>query len=274
MKRALNNPGFKAIDLAKVLTVATLSLGCHMTYAEDDIVTDRPDFVESSDVVGQGRFQIETAIAIERNRASGLRERTTTTPTLLRYGVSETWELRLETDGHTVYRARDLNDGMRSSDRGYSDLSIGAKWHAFDAAEYRPSVGVLAHIDTNSGTKPFRGNDHRPSLRLVAEWDLPYDMGLGVMPGITYEKDAQGDRFYSGIFGIVLGQSWTDRLRTFVEVAVPQIARSNHGGTVATFDIGAAYLLTKDVQIDTALYKGLNSRTADLAWAIGLSVKF
>ncbi|HYL25874.1 MAG TPA: transporter, partial [Burkholderiales bacterium] len=37
--------------------------------------------------------------------------------------------------------------------------------------------------------------------------------------------------------------------RTFVETAAPQIASGRDGGTVASWDIGAAYLLTNDWQL-------------------------
>ena len=35
--------------------------------ADDAIATDRPDFVESSNVVGKGRMQVETSLAMDRN---------------------------------------------------------------------------------------------------------------------------------------------------------------------------------------------------------------
>jgi hypothetical protein len=72
----------------------------------------------------------------------------------------------------------------------------------------------------------------------------------------------------------VLGKSWTERWRTFVEYSAPQIARSSHGGSQTTFDIGTAYLLTDTVQIDAALSRGLNKTTPDWSWTIGLSAKF
>jgi hypothetical protein len=94
------------LNVIPIFAFATLSLASHLAYAEEDkIVTDRPDFVESSDVVGKGRFQVETALEIERNRNAGIKERTTFTPTLLRVGISENWELRMETDGRTVNRS-------------------------------------------------------------------------------------------------------------------------------------------------------------------------
>ena len=49
--------------------------------AADSIATDRPDFVESSDVVGKGRVQIETGLAFESNRTPLEKTRTRSTPT-------------------------------------------------------------------------------------------------------------------------------------------------------------------------------------------------
>jgi hypothetical protein len=132
----------------------------------------------------------------------------------------------------------------------------------------------LAHVDLDSGSTAFRGNDLRPSLRIVAEWNLPAGLSLGVMPGLSFDKDQNGNRNWNGIFATVLGKSLSEQTRVFVEIALPQIARSQHGGTVATLDIGMAYLLSPKWQIDTALYKGLNKNTADLTWTAGLSSKF
>ncbi len=53
-----------------------------------------------------------------------------------------------------------------------------------------------------------------------------------------------------------------------------QIASNEDGGTQATLDVGAAYLLTDNVQWDVAVYKGLNDRTADLGLTSGLSVRW
>jgi hypothetical protein len=237
--------------------------------ADNSIVTDRPDFVESSAVVGRGRFQIETSVAVERNKADGIKERTTATPTLLRFGVGDALELRLETDGRVVYKTDNA-----PTERGYGDLSLGVKWHALDAAGSAPSVGVLAHVDIDSGSSQFRGNGNRPSLRVVAEWELPNNMSLGVMPGIVYDKNADGGRFVAGILGVVVGKSWTEKARTFIEVGMPQIARGKNGATVANLNLGAAYLLSDTLQIDTALARGLNHRTADLSLTVGLSAKF
>jgi hypothetical protein len=232
---------------------------------DEPIATDRPDFVESSDVVGKHRLQIESSIALDRDSSAGGRQTLRSTPTLIRFGISDTLELRVESDG--VLRQRSAT-GRES---GVADTSLGLKWHALDAAGGMPSVGVLLHADLSSGSAAFREEGTRPSARVVAEWELPHEMSLGMMPGIAYEK-SHGGRVY-GIFGLVLGKSLSERLRTFVEVSSPHIARAAHGGTEAVVTAGAAYLLRKNLQIDTALSRGLNSRTPDHSLTIGLSIK-
>lgn len=242
--------------------------------AEEPIATDRPDVVESSDVVGRGRFQIETSLAFERDKSGDIRSRVRSTPTLLRIGVNDTWELRLETDG----RLRSTVDDTagRTRDSGYADVALGFKWHMQDGDEAtgRPGIAWLVHIDVDSGSAPFRGQGLRPSVRMVAEWELPNDIAVGVMPGLFADRNTDGKRFVGGILAAVASKSLTERLRGFAEVAASQLASTRNGGNVVTFDAGLAYLLTKDMQLDVAVARGLTKSTPDFAWTVGWSARF
>jgi len=238
-------------------------------HAQDEIASDRPDLVESSQVVGRGRIQLETGLLLERDRSGEGRERTLSMPTLLRFGLDGKLELRVETDGRTIRHARE--DGRRSTEAGYADTALGFSWHARDAAGSLPSVAVLLAGELDSGSRAFRGQGIRPTLRVAAEWDLPGEMSLGVMPGVGVERDESG-RYRYGILAAVIEKPLGERLRGFAEVALPQIARARHGGTEASFDIGAAYLLSKDVQLDAMFSRGLNSRTPDYAFTVGVSI--
>ncbi len=258
-----------------VFPVLGLVLPCIVSAEEKDkIATDRPDFVESSEVVGKGNFQIEAAVQAERNKQNGRRDRTYFMPTLFRYGISENTELRLETDGRTVFRTEDLNTGQRETVAGYADVAVGLKWHVLDRKAGAPSVALLFALDIDSGNKIFKGEGLRPSVRVPVEFEFADEVSFGIMPGLTYDRNQDGKRFTSGIFAAVLGKGWTDRFRTFVEVAASQIAKSEDGGNIVTFDVGAAYLLTDKIQIDAALYRGLNRNTPDIALTVGFSIKF
>ncbi|HEY5798678.1 MAG TPA: transporter [Burkholderiaceae bacterium] len=234
----------------------------------DSIATDRPDFVESSQVVGKGRLQVESSVALERDRVDGVRARTLSTPLLLRYGIADTVELRVETDG----RLHSSIDGLPLQ-RGYSDASVGAKWHLREQDGALPATAILAHVDLRTGSQAVRAAAPRPSLRVVGEWEWADEFSFGLMPGIASERDEHGARRTSAIFAAVLGRQWSDRLRSFIEIAAPRLARSRDGGSQVTLDIGAAYLLSPTVQLDTALARGLNRHTADLSWTVGLSFK-
>ena len=89
-----------------------------------------------------------------------------------------------------------------------------------------------------------------------------------------HQVNDDGDRYTGGILGSVVGKGWTDEFRSFVEYSSEQIAHVRDGGTSSSLNAGVAYLLTKTVQLDTALSRGLNSRTPDWGWTVGLSMKF
>ena len=258
--------------MTAAFTILSMAAAAHAE--EKPIGTDRPDFVESSQTVGQGRFQIETSVARERHSNAGVKTTRLTTPTLMRYGIAPAWELRLETDGYTLQREHDWTSSTTSTQRGVSETSIGLKWHTQDGEDAVPSIAWLFHADLPTGSRAFRGNGVRPSLRAVFEWELPQDFSLGVMPGIIYDTTDTHRRHAAGILAAVLGKSWNDRFRTFVEISGQRIASSRNGGSTVTYDTGAAYLLTNDVQVDTAFSWGANKNTPNFAWTVGLSVRF
>jgi len=244
-------------------------------WADDEpIATDRPDFVESSDVVGKGRFQIETSLAWERDRAGGVKARLASTPTLLRIGVGNTWELRFETDGRLRLRAEEA--GVTTRERGWSDLAAGVKWHQRDGDEEAgtPGLAWLLHVDMDSGSGAFRGQGLRPSLRFVAEWELAGGWSAGLMPGLYRDRDEDGRHFVGAMLAGVVGKSLTDQLRGFVELSGQQLASRRHGGSVVTLDAGLAYLLERNLQLDMAVSHGINKNAPDLSWTVGLSARF
>lgn len=253
----------KPIVLASCLTLFGIASLAHAE--EDPIATDRPDFVESSLTVGDRRLQVETSVAWERDGdVDGY-----STPTLFRYGLGPTWELRLETDGWQQF---DAPGGADVS--GFADVSLGIKHHLASSDDGSASLAWLLHVDLPSGARALRGHGARPSFRLVAEWDLSETLSAGVMPGVIWDDDGDGHRYAAGIFGVVVGKAWTEHSRSFVELALPQIANSDDGGTIALLDVGSAWLLSNDVQLDAVYSYGLNDRSPDHALGVGLSLRF
>jgi hypothetical protein len=247
---------------AFALFLASLFTGFE-AFAAEPIDTDGPDFVESSEVIGKHRFQYEADVVSQRDRRPQTAGETTSTPTLLKYGITDTVELRLETEGRIRIANESGDAGVSSLQTGTGDTALGLKWHTQDreAAAGRPAISWILHFDTPSGTDGFKGHGIRPSLRSVVTWDLPQNFALGLMPGIKYDATNDGHRFTSGIFGAVLNRRITETFRAFAEISVPQLAPSRDGGTLADWDIGAAYLLTNDTQLGVRTGVAANRNT-------------
>lgn len=217
--------------------------------AEDDsTATDRPDFVESSDVVGKGRVQIETSLAWERDRQGGKTSRLRGTPTLLRIGLNDALEFRLETDRRLQGRFGD--DSTTVYEAGWGDEDKGT-----------PGMAWLFHADVDSGS--YRGQGIRPSVRFVAEWELPGGLSVGVMPGLYQERNEAGGRYVGAVMAGVIGKPLAERLRGFAELSAQKLTSARNGGNVITADISIAYLLTRDLQVDTAVSRGVNRNSPD-----------
>jgi hypothetical protein len=234
-------------------------------HADDDTINpDRPNVANSSQVVGSHRMQLETGVQWDRQRDLDAHVHTLTTPTLLRIGVLDALEMRVETDGRTIEHASDPLTGMHTVSAGWADLSAGLKWHVADQDGMRPSVGMIAEVALPTGSAALRGSGFRPAVELPVEWDLGHDWSLGVMPGVVRDSDVT-----YGVFAASVGKAFSERLHGFAEVAAPQIGH----GTQAIVDTGVSWLVNRDCQIDAMVVHGVNRQTPGLSLAFGVSVR-
>src|SRR5262247_1179263 len=92
---------FRLTPLAGLLVILAAAPGQAQTSQPDpELVTDRPDFTESSEVVGRGVLQVESGLTLEQPDDS---VRQVTLPQLLfRFGLGSRVELRLASDGYVA----------------------------------------------------------------------------------------------------------------------------------------------------------------------------
>ncbi|MBC3872526.1 transporter [Undibacterium flavidum] len=245
------------------------------TDSDDVISSDRPGFVESSKVMGRGRFQFESGLGLTNNNQQGVRETSTSLPFLLRYGSADTWELRLESDGWTQVRTRQADQSV-SRQHGYTDLNLGLKWHMQDGDETKAQAAIawLAGLDLTTGSAAFRGAAATPSVRMVAEWELPQDFSFAIMPGISWERNDTGKRFSKGILGLTLGHALNEHWNAYVELSGEQLAAKHNGGSVVSYGAGVSCIVTRDVQIDFSMAKLWSGNAPNLQAGLGFSLRF
>ena len=178
--------------------------------------------------------------------------------------------LRLESDWFIRSTLDEGGTAPEVTTQGVSDFAVGVKW-AFFAPETgtAPAMAALAHADLPTGSDAFRGSGTRPSFRVSPKL-AERAWGIGVMPGILYGRD-DPDRFFSGIFGAVVGKGLTNSVRAFVEIAFDQIAEDQHGGNVGYVDFGGTFLLNPRWQLDAAAALGVTDQALDFGLTFGLS---
>ncbi|WP_158218823.1 transporter [Roseateles aquatilis] len=247
--------------------------------AKDTIEPDQPGIVESSSTVGKGRVLLETGLGYSRDKSDGVRSRSWSTPTLLRFGFAEDWEFRVETDGYQRLRATDTATGATARASGWADTALGVKWHVqeSDGDTNKPGLAWLLHFDMDSGSAAFRGQGVRPSLRLTAEWDLPRDWSAGLIGGLYRDRREAGDgggHYIGGILGASLGWPINDRWKGYVELAGDQLASNRNGGRSISAGTGVTWLLDRRLQLDASINRGLTRQTADWVLGLGVSIGF
>lgn len=227
--------------------------------------------MESSDVVGIGRQQIEVGFSLERFKTHTEETNTFTTPLLFRFGAGTNWEARIETDGWTSSSVKEPSQTTKET--GVSDIALGLKVHLQDNRGLSPALAILIHLDIDSGTSQFRGNGIRPSLRTVAEWQLSDRTSLGLMPGIALDRNNK-HQFTSGILATTYGIQINSLMHGFLEIAAQQIAKNEDGGNIITYDSGISFLLTENTQVDTIISLGANKNSPDWSAGVGFSHRF
>jgi len=239
----------------KLTVLALLFLIASSAFAQDLINADRPGIADSSSVVGPRIFQIE--MGLERDHGSD--GRSLATPLLLRYGVSKSFEFRVEGDGYIHA------DGAN----GFAPLSIGAKYHFLEA----PSLGVIARVFVPSGSGAQRSHTTNGDVRLAADIDLGEKWSLNPNIGIASQDDGDG-RFTSGLAAMTLQYSFSDRTNVFVDGAM-QSPEEKRGTTSLVFDVGGAWVVGRNTQLDAYAGWGAHGATAPNVFVgAGISRRF
>jgi hypothetical protein len=234
----------------------------------DVINTDRPNFANSTSIVEPGSLQWESGVSRQESQdANGTKTWLTQTPLLLRAGWLPNLEGRFGWDGYEWSRV-----GNDAAD-GAGDLNLGVKWKHRQQTGAMPAIASLLSIAIPSGARNVRHVGYRPGWQLPLDWSLPADFTWTVMPGITYDTTDENKRFWDPVLGTVLNYGWTPRLQTFVEWADQQWAPVVDGGVIQTFDFGATWQILRDLQLDGAVWYGLNRNSPVMYWTVGLSTR-
>lgn len=222
---------------------------------EPDLINpDRPGIADGSNVIGAKRFQIESGGQMEFRRSEGSREHTFFVPTLLRFGIDSSWEVRIE--GNTFTRVTTFDSGnMTDQTSGFAPTSIGFKFHLYNSnGDHQISLGTIVRVFPDWGSREFRTQHTNGDIRLAADWNFAPCLKLSLNPniGLARYEDDQGRLFTAGLFAITLNYQPTKRLNPFIDLGV-QFPEVPNGKSAAILDGGVAYIIGRNLQLDAGI---------------------
>ena len=241
------------------------------------LVTDRPDFTESTDAVQRGHFQLELGYTFTYDREVADRVRDHTAPEfLLRVGLFDDFELRLGWDGYSWTQSLFAGRTRRGRSvtredwmQGSNDVSIGFKYKFFEQAGLRPHFGVIGAVSVPSGSASLSSGDVDPQLVLLWAYDVTDWFSVAGNVGLAAPTDADG-RFFQTSSSLALAFALTDELGTYVEY-FGFYPNANDSDAAHNLNGGFTYLITDNLQLDVRAGFGLNEEADDFFTGVGFA---
>ncbi|HUY33393.1 MAG TPA: transporter [Pirellulales bacterium] len=255
------------------------------------INTDRPDFTDAVYTVGKGVTISENGYTFHKINDANTHISTRQLPeSLIRYGVTNEFELRVKWNGYLMTDIKDQATGAHDSTFGGQDLDLGFKWELLQQNSWRPMVTVVSGILVPSGTRGVSANRVEPHFNLLAGWGIrrwlyiKWQTGcdflnvsntravttLSAVPGFVTTRAGQNSWHES----ISVLTQWTKRVGAFHEWFM--ISNTGSGDTRAQhfLDMGAYIYATPNVQFDIRIGKRISDRVNEMFTGGGLSLRW
>jgi Putative MetA-pathway of phenol degradation len=205
--------------IVAAVLIALVSLPALAQQAEP-ISADRPGLADGSAMVGKGVVQLETGVTLEGD------EESVTLPTLLRFGLSERFELRIESD-------------VAGWSSGSSDIAPVAAGFKLRLTRGSIPLSIIAGVQPPSGGGRLRTDDLESEARLVSDIDLGHDLSLTPNLGISLVEGSGA----TAVFAMTLGKQ-VGRAQPFVDFETRKDA--------VIADAGVAWIVRPDTQLDVS----------------------
>lgn len=244
-------------------------LGFPRAPLDGPLVTDRPDFTESTETVPRGRFQLEGGYTFTYARRAGERTRDHSFgELLLRAGIAQDVELRI---GAPSLAHLDADPGGRET--GLTDSSLGFKIHALDQDGWIPSFGVIASVSLPTGSDPFSSDDVDPAVTLAWAYELTPSLGVAGNFNFAGPSDEDG-RYFEPSASISLAASLTEQLGIYVEYFGFYPGGGQDREDTHFASTGLTWLVHDNLQFDVRVGAGLNEASDDLFAGAGFAVRW
>jgi hypothetical protein len=229
-----------------------------------ELVTDRPDFTESSQVVGHRVVQIESGLTLEKS--DEMTRQVTAPQILVRVGVGPRFELRFAGDGFISQSLKTPAGWARTS--GGSDLEVGGKVKFLDADRAGLDMAMIPFLSLPTASDGFSSNGYDPGFKLTAARDLPRGFGLSGNFNVAHVTTELG-RTWEREVSLSLGHALAGPFGAYWEGFGTLIG----GGCDCTVNTGVSIALGNNRQVDVEIGRGVSGQAQDWFVGVGFAVR-
>jgi len=251
---------------AVAVLVALLVAAPRVSHA-DPIDADRPGLATPATVIEPGTAQIETGAGFERE--SGHEHTWTVGEPLLRIGVIDRAELRLDTVGFVH-----IDSDEEGSENAGGDLEVSTKIELVEQSSWRPETSLLAGLSFPTGGRAVTSDGYDPFGSLLASWQIgdrfDVDANLGFADRTQGPDDSS--RVFETFVAVAGDVSFAKRWGSFLEYFAT--LRGSGAPDEHAVDGGFTYLATDDVQLDVSAGAGLSDAAPDYFVDVGVAWRF
>lgn len=242
------------MKLNKIL-IAIILISAQSVFAQTEpIITDRPDQTESAATVPAGYFQGEHGIQIDKGDYS---TDFALPASLLRYGVSENFELRLEVEPHIV-------EVLSNQQYGLLPLALGIKSRLVQNDFLELSL-ITHFIFADLASEDFKTQHNAITTRLTAAHAIADYWSIGCNFGIEWNGFDPAPYY---VYTFTNGFSLSEKLALFAEVFGEFSSEYN----THFADAGFTYLFSDNFQMDIS--GGFNFSGDNYFGGTGIAYRF
>ncbi len=235
---------------------------CTTLGGKPPLVSDRPDFTESTQLIAPGHVQVESGIT----QSSEDDVRTVSVGEVFtRIGLADRLELRVVPNSYSV-----VSFDAGPTLRGREDPTLGVKIGLLDPTEmpsWRPALSLIAGTSIPLGSARFRAPHLQPEAKLLASWTI--NDRVSFASNVNYARPVFADRGVdeysaSASFGFVL----TERVGVYTEAF--GFSLQNGSNTRKFANVGSTLLLSPDLQLDARVGVGPSTKAGDYFFGVGV----
>jgi hypothetical protein len=241
-----------------------------------ELATDRPDKTENPYTVDAGHFQLEMDLLSYTSDETSDQtvHAVSVAPFNIKVGLTNSSDLQLIVETFTRQRTTDHLAMTRQTMSGFGDVAVRWKINFWGNDGGKTGLGMIsfAKFPTNQdglGNKAVEGGVIIPlEIKLAEDWDL------GLMTEVDFRQNSGRSAYHAeAINTITVAHRLVGNLEGYLEF-YSNVSGERGADWIGTFDFGATYKFTPNIQLDAGLNIGITESADDLNPFVGLTVRY